>query len=106
MIARIWHGATLRKEGDAYYRYLTESGIPEYQATAGNRGVYVLRRDGKTRTDFLLVSFWDSYDAIRRFAGADVERAVYYPRHKDFLLELEPKVAHYEVSLASPPDGR
>jgi hypothetical protein len=43
---------------------------------------------------------WDSLDAIRAFAGPDVERAKYYPEDEAFLLELEPTVMHYEV-LAS-----
>ena len=36
-------------------------------------------------------------DAIRRFTGDDVETAEYYPEDKDFLLEFEPRVMHYEV---------
>jgi hypothetical protein len=43
------------------------------------------------------VSLWESVDAIRKFAGPDIERAVYYPEDKEFLLELEPNVTHYEV---------
>lgn len=97
MIARIWHGATPASRGDAYLKYLRESGIKEYLATEGNRGVYVLRRKDRDRADFLLISLWDSIDAIQRFAGPDIERAVYYPRDKDFLLVFEPNVAHYNV---------
>jgi len=48
-------------------------------------------------THFLLISLWDSLDAIQRFAGADVDRAKYYPEGRKFLLELEPTVTHYEV---------
>jgi hypothetical protein len=33
----------------------------------------------------------------RRFAGSDLERAIYYPEDDDFLLEKEPTVTHYEV---------
>ena len=47
------------------------------------------------------MSLWESMEAIRRFAGADVEKAVYYPKDTEFLLELEPKVVHDEV-LAAP----
>ena len=45
-----------------------------------------------------------SPEAIRRFAGADLERAVYYPRDREFLETLEPAVTHYEVvEPAGPP---
>ena len=73
----------------------------EYRETPGNRGITVLRRTEGDRAHFLLISFWDSLEAIRRFAGPNLDRAVYYPKDKEFLLELEPTVSHYEV-LASP----
>lgn len=97
MIARTWHGAVLRAKADAYYVQLQRDGLKEYRATRGNRGVYVLRRDEAERTHFLLISLWDSLDAIRAFAGPNIERAVYYPEDRDFLLEMEPSVTHYEV---------
>jgi hypothetical protein len=45
----------------------------------------------------LFLTLWDSYDAIRAFAGQGVERARYYPEDEAYLLELEPTVTHYEV---------
>ncbi|HEV8591851.1 MAG TPA: hypothetical protein VGQ55_07090, partial [Pyrinomonadaceae bacterium] len=46
---------------------------------------------------FFTLTFWDSYEAIKRFAGKNYERARYYPEDKDFLLEFEPNVQHFEV---------
>jgi hypothetical protein len=48
-----------------------------------------------------LISHWESWDAIKAFAGADDEKAVYYPQDEKFLLEMRPKVKHYEI-LSSP----
>jgi hypothetical protein len=42
-------------------------------------------------------TFWDSYDAIRAFAGEDVDAAVYYPEDDRYLVEREDIVEHYEV---------
>lgn len=97
MIARTWHGAVRAGDTDAYYEYLMETGVPGYRAVEGNRGVYLLRRREGDTAHFLLLTLWESWDAIRAFAGADVERAVYYPRDSEFLLEMEPTVTHYEV---------
>jgi heme-degrading monooxygenase HmoA len=97
MIARTWHGVVPAEKADAYYDYLLRTGIPDYRATPGNRGVQVLRRRAGGRAYFLLVTFWDSLDAIRAFAGDDAERARYYPEDDAFLLEKEPFVTHYEV---------
>ena len=98
MIARIWKGRTLAADGDRYLEYLHRTGVPDYRATPGNRGVFVLRRDTGGETEFLLLTLWDSLDAIRRFAGDDVTVARYYPEDRDFLLELEPHVTHYDVT--------
>ena len=98
MIARIWRGVTSAEKAEQYFTYLMETGLKDYRAVPGNRGVQVLRRTYEDKTEFLLLSLWDSYEAIRTFAGNDLEKAVYYPKDKEFLLELEPKVTHYEVA--------
>jgi len=97
VIARIWHGVVPRAKADAFFEFLRRTGLKEYRATRGNRGVYTLRRHEGERTHFLLVSLWESFEAIRAFAGPDVERAVYYPEDREFLLEMEPSVVHYEL---------
>ncbi len=101
MIARIWHGVTPAAKADAYYEYLEASGVKEYRKTKGNRGVYVFRRVTGDRAEFVLVSLWDSYESIRAFAGDEFEKARYFPKDGEFLVEFEPKVAHYDV-LAVP----
>jgi len=100
MIARIWHGITPKSKADEYVEYLNKTGIPDYQATEGNRGVHVLRRIEGEQAHFLTLTFWDSVDAIKKFAGEDFEKARYYPEDKDFLLEFEEKVTHYEVMVS------
>ncbi len=97
MIARLWHGAVPADRSDAYLQYLEKTGIPDSRATPGNRGVYVLRRAEGGAAHFLFVSLWESLPAIRAFAGADVEKARYYPQDPEYLLELEEAVTHYEV---------
>lgn len=97
MIARIWHGVTPSSKAEQYVDYLNETGIPDYRATEGNQGVYVLRRIEGSRAHFLLLTLWESLDAIKQFAGPDFERARYYPEDDEYLLERELTVDHYEV---------
>lgn len=97
MIARIWRGRTPASGADAYVAYLLATGVEQYGATPGNRGVRVLRRIEGEIAEFVVVSFWESMEAIRGFAGADAETAVYYPEDDRYLLEREPGVAHFEV---------
>lgn len=97
MIARIWRGVTPARKADAYLTYLEATGLQEYRATPGNRGVQVLCRIRGDEAEFVLISHWDSLDAIRAFAGDDYERAVYYPEDKDYLLSFAPNVDHFTV---------
>ena len=97
MIARIWHGRVPSSKADAYREVLERTGIPDYRRTPGNRGCWVLRRSEGEVTHYLLLTLWDSWDAIRAFAGDDVHQARYYAEDPDYLLELEPQVQHYEV---------
>jgi heme-degrading monooxygenase HmoA len=100
MIARAWHGVTAENQADAYHQYLLDTGVPGLQATPGNKGVFVLREIHDGKAEFLLISLWESWEAIREFAGDPVSRARYYPRDAEFLFELEPEVRHYEVLTA------
>ena len=97
MIARIWRGRTTIAKADAYLEFLEARAVPDYASVPGNRGAWVLRRDDADVAHFLTLSLWDSMDAIRAFAGADPAKAKYYPEDRDFLLEFEPEVRHYEV---------
>ena len=96
MVARIWHGRTLTSKADEYQRYLEASGVARILKTQGNHGVEVLRKADGPRTDFIVISYWESIDAVKRFAGADFEKAVIMDRDKEFLIEVEPNVVHYD----------
>ena len=97
MIARIWRGTVRESDQDTYYAYLQQTGLKEYASTRGNRGVYTLRRVADGQCEFLLLTLWDSWEAIKAFAGPDYGKAVYYPEDEKFLLSLEPHVTHYEL---------
>jgi heme-degrading monooxygenase HmoA len=101
MIARIWRGVTLDSKSDEYLDYVKRTGVRDCRATAGNRGVWVLRKLVNGRAEFLFISLWESFDAIRKFAGPEIEKAVYYPEDEKFLLGLDPNVTHYEVMVES-----
>jgi heme-degrading monooxygenase HmoA len=97
MIARQWHGKLPSEKAAAYHAYLLQTGLPDYASIPGNRGVLLLKREEQDITHFYTLTYWDNIDAIKQFAGEDYQRARYYPADKDYLLELEPLVTHYEV---------
>jgi heme-degrading monooxygenase HmoA len=101
MIARTWRGATSADDADAYLEYLHETGLADFRRTEGNRGALALRKIEGNRAEFVILSLWDSEEAIRRFAGEDISKAVFYPEDERFLIERDNDVSHYEVLFDS-----
>jgi heme-degrading monooxygenase HmoA len=101
MIVRAWRGATRAEDGDAYLEVLRRTGFAEYRATPGNRGVLALWRAANGRAEFLLLTLWESEEAIRRFAGDDPGRAVFYPEDERFLVERGETVEHFTIAHES-----
>ncbi len=97
MIVRMWHGRVPTSKASAYREFLNHRAIPDYRSVAGNISVHILERHEGDVTHFVTMTFWENMAVIRGFAGDNIEVAKYYPEDKDFLLEFEPTVVHYEV---------
>jgi len=101
VIVRMWHGRVPSEKAARYREFLNARAIPDYRSVAGNISVHILERlDGEV-THFVTMTFWDDMASIRAFAGEDVRTAKYYPEDREFLLEFEPTVLHYEVAGAA-----
>ncbi len=97
MIARIWHGRTAASDADEYTEFVKERAVPDYGSVHGLRKLCFLRRIEDDTAHFVLVTFWDSMDSVREFAGEPPEKAKYYPEDDRFLLEKEEETGLYEV---------
>jgi heme-degrading monooxygenase HmoA len=106
MIARIWRGvATGTANVDAYCRHAADVVFPALALLAGHLGAWLLRRELNGRTEILVVTLWDSREAIEAFAGPDIVRAVVEPEARAVLAEFDDFATHYDV-MASTPGGR
>ncbi len=94
-VVRLWHGKVPIEKADEYEQFLIKRAAPDYRSTEGLRKIYFTRRDESGIAHFLLITVWDSVDAIKRFA--DPEIAKYYPEDDDFLIEKEKYVKHYRI---------
>ena len=97
MITRIWHGRTLAVHANVYRQYVIDTGIPDYTATPGNLGAQIWQRQEGDITHIWTVSWWDTMESIKVFAGEEVEKARYYEEDKKYLLEFEPQVIHCDT---------
>jgi len=110
MVVRMWHGRVPTEKAARYREFLNARAIPDYQSAPGNVSVHILERNDGAATHFITLTFWQDMAAIRGFSGDPVDTAKYYPEDREYLLEFEPKVVHYEVVgqavTATKPTGR
>lgn len=102
MVVRMWHGRVPTEKASRYREFLNARAIPDYRSVRGNISVHVLERLDGPVTHFVTMTMWEGMDAIRGFAGDPVDTAKYYPEDRDYLLEFEPKVVHYDVVGRAP----
>jgi heme-degrading monooxygenase HmoA len=98
MILRTWRGWVAAERADEYGQYVERTGLTEYRAVEGNQGCQLVTRDlGDGRCEVLTLSWWDSLEVIRGFAGDDIEVARFYPEDDEFLIDREITAHHYIV---------
>jgi antibiotic biosynthesis monooxygenase (ABM) superfamily enzyme len=99
VIARVWRGATLAEDGEAYAAYLEETGMRSARAIPGARGTLVLRHEHAGHAEFETILLFDTLADVKRFAGEELERAVFFEEDDRYLVERELEVRHYEVDV-------
>lgn len=100
MIVRIWRGqAPLGARADAYHAHVTGTVFPQLKALAGHQGAWLLRRELGGQVEFLAVTFWESLDSIRSFAGEDTDTAIVEPEARAVLSGFDDVARHYELAF-------
>ena len=99
MIARVWHGWTTLGNADAYEQLLRETIFPRIAAkqVAGYKGIHLLRRRVPSGEEFMTIMWFDSLEAVKRFAGEDYEAAYVPPEARAVLERFDERSQHYEV---------
>lgn len=97
MIACIWRGVTQVPQSERYLEYLNQGLVPRYQADVGNQGVFVLREIRGELVHFLILSFWESKEALNKFADQDYEIAYHPPEVEKYLIAYESMIKKYQV---------
>lgn len=99
MIARVWRGATLGEDADAYAAYVEESAMKPARELPGLRGTLVLRRLRAGYAEFETILLFDSMDDVKAFAGDELDEAVFFPEDDRYLVERDLEVSHFEVDV-------
>jgi heme-degrading monooxygenase HmoA len=97
MISRQWRGLAKPTLANKYIEHLQMETFPVIEKLPGFISASILRRSVPEGVEFLIVTHWESVDAIKAFAGADVETAVVPPKAHDMMIDYDRVVRHYEV---------
>lgn len=97
MIVREWRGRTSPARQQDYIDYFRRKVLPELGAVDGFLGAYLLKTQRSGEIEFLVLTRWASMEAIRKFAGDEIEEAVVHPEAAATLSDFDRTVRHYEV---------
>jgi heme-degrading monooxygenase HmoA len=106
MIVRLWRGQTTRDNADAYHAHVTQNVFPVLTEIGGHKGSYLLTREVAEGVEFLAVTLWESLEAVRQFAGDDMDEAVVEPEARAVLAEFDRSVRHFQVTYGHCGQGR
>jgi heme-degrading monooxygenase HmoA len=97
MISRQWRGLARSDSATAYQHHLQAETFPAIRRIDGFVDATILKRSVSNGVEFLIVTRWETMDAIMKFAGADPEIAVVPANVREMMLEYDVKVRHYDV---------
>ena len=101
MILREWRARASKTKAEAYPLHCATSVLPALKRLDGFLGADLARREADETIEFVALTRWRSLDAIRAFAGADIETAIVEPAAAAALIDFDARVRHYEVVEAA-----
>jgi hypothetical protein len=104
MISRIWHGWTAPENADKYEALLNDEIFVGIQARRirGLHRIQLLRRSLGPEVEFVTIMEFDSFEAVREFAGEDYEVAVVPAKARAVLSRFDDRSQHYEIRISAP----
>ena len=97
MIARTWSARTTAARQRSYIDHFTRNLLPELRAIDGFVDARLLRQERDGDIAIFVITTWKSRDAIRAFAGNDIDRAVVEPEAAAALTSFDTTVQHWDV---------
>lgn len=97
MIARLWSAQSTPEQAPAYADHLRTHVLPAVRKVDGYAGAMLLQRRASDAVEIVVITWWRSLDAIRGFAGADIENAVVADEAAVLLTQFDRRVRHYEL---------
>jgi heme-degrading monooxygenase HmoA len=99
MIVREFHATVEPGNAKKYYAFFRDTLTLELRKIPGHRGALVLSRASGETTHITVLTFWESEDSVRRFAGDTPNKAVIEPEARAILSSFDDHVTQHTVAL-------
>jgi heme-degrading monooxygenase HmoA len=99
VIARFWSAQTTPAQAPAYIEHLKAKVLPVLQKVDGYAGAMLLKREEADTVEIIVITQWSSLEAIRGFAGDDLEEAVVADEAAALLTRFDRRVLHYDLVI-------
>lgn len=99
MIERHWGGVARKEKAQEYIDHLKNDTFRKLKLIRGFVSASILKKDLPEGVEFLIVTKWETLDAIKEFAGEKIDIAVVPKPVRDIMLKYDDHVTHYEVSF-------
>jgi heme-degrading monooxygenase HmoA len=100
MFVRYFTATVARANAPKYYTFFRNTLTPELERIPGHRGALVLSTDDNgDPIEITVLTFWESIEAIRRFAGDAPNRAVVEPEARAILESFNEIVTQHVVEV-------
>jgi heme-degrading monooxygenase HmoA len=73
--------------------------LPQLRKRDGFLGLSLCEAERDGQVEIMVISRWESLDAIKAFAGSKVDKAVVDPGARAVLAEFDDFATHYDVTL-------
>jgi quinol monooxygenase YgiN len=84
MIVRVFRARIHEGKEDDFQRFVLETGVPMTKAAEGCTHVTV-GKSQSGQSEFVVISHWDSVEALQTFAGPNWQEAVVLPEEEHML---------------------
>jgi hypothetical protein len=100
-IFRHWYARTTEAQLPKYLEHFSKNVLPELRRVPGYLRANVSVRHTGSEAEIFVETTWRSLEAIRAFAGADLEAAVVAPEAAALLTDYDRRVRHYEIAISA-----
>ncbi len=97
MIARTWKAVADKDHVKDYVAHFENNVFPELRQVMGFLGAYVMEKPVGDGMEIQVMTLWESMEAVRGFAGEQVDQAVVEPKAQAVLRSFDTTVSHHEV---------